>query len=403
MTRSDPDITDSSDLPYLRPRWPRLTNTVLALATFLVNLMILLHDMDKEPARELLSMAPLPALVFYATGSLLLFWRSSHPLSVLAGMWVLAVICTLFGYETGPVAMVVALYSAGRYAEDDRKNYIGVLAVMLRDGFEAVYVEGIAGLELNILAMEFLLIAIIWYAGRRVRSRGVYMQLLHERARQLEREQDQEARRAVEAERASIARELHDVVAHQVSMMTVQAGAAKTVAQSDPQAAQRAMAAVENAGRQALNELRHLMGVLRPETEQPGLTPQPALAELPELVDHVRQAGLAVTLDMEVDLQDLLARVGLSAYRIVQEALTNVLKHAGPEAETSVRLTADGEVIVITVTDNGQGATILPSSGHGLHGMRERAQQLGGTLNAGPQPGGGFRVEARLPVKGESE
>lgn len=401
MTRSDINIADSGEIPYLLPRWPRLTNTVLAIVTFVVNLVIMLHDMDRGPAREVLSMLPLPAIVFYATGSLLLFWRTSHPLTVLGGMWVLAVICTVFGYETGPVAMVVALYSAGRYAEGDRKSYIGVAAVMLRDGFEAFYLQGLEGMELNVLAMEFLLIAIIWYAGRRVRSRGVYMQLLHDRARQLEREQDQEARRAVEAERARIARELHDIVAHQVSMMTVQAGAAKTVALNDPETARRSMEAVETAGRQALNELRHLMDVLRPEAEQAGLSPQPGLADIPELVDHVRQAGLDISLELEIDGEALPARVGLSAYRIVQEALTNVLKHAGPDAETRVRLTGDEGRIIVEVTDNGQGATILPSSGHGLHGMRERAQQLGGHLTAGPLAGGGFRVVADLPVKGE--
>jgi signal transduction histidine kinase len=236
---------------------------------------------------------------------------------------------------------------------------------------------------------------VVWYIGRRVRSRA-------ERAAHLEWEHAAEARRAVAEERTRIARELHDVVAHRVSMMTVQAGAAKTVASEDPEGALQAMEAVEEAGRQALSELRHLLDVLRPETEVDGLGPQPSLGDVPRLVEQFEEAGLDVSLTMDGALTDLPAHVALSAYRIVQEALTNVLKHAGPSARTEVRIRTDDHSVAIEVIDDGHGATILPGSGQGIVGMHERAHLLGGSLEAGPRPDGGFQVVAHLPVGEES-
>jgi signal transduction histidine kinase len=218
--------------------------------------------------------------------------------------------------------------------------------------------------------------------------------------------QEAEARRIIAEERTHIARELHDVVAHQVSMMTVQAGAAQAVADTDPEAARQAMAAVEQAGRQALDELRHLLGVLRPETRSDtgrnGTGPQPGLAELPRLVDQVRAAGLGVEVSDSVTTT-LPIRVQLSAYRIVQEALTNVLKHGGPGTRAQVRLRETGTDLIIEVVDDAVAGPGRPQpAGHGIIGMRERATLLGGSLDTGPRPDGGFRVVARLPLTGES-
>jgi signal transduction histidine kinase len=303
------------------------------------------------------------------------------------------------GYsELVGIAMIVAVYSVGRYATNDRWSYIGLggaLALVgltvLFDGVTAAEIgsgrpEAIAGVTFGLFLMF-----VVWYIGRRI-------QIRHERAAQLERDQAAEARRAVVEERARIARELHDVVAHRVSLMTVQAGAAKTVAVDDPQRAMQAMAAVEQAGRQALDELRHLLGVLRPEDEGESLAPQPGIADVPRLVDQFAEAGLDVSFTMDSAQPELPSRVDLSTYRIVQEALTNVLKHAGPGARTKVRLSTDNLGVAIEVLDDGLGATILPGSGHGIHGMRERALLLGGSLDAGPRSAGGFQVVAYLPI-----
>jgi signal transduction histidine kinase len=203
-----------------------------------------------------------------------------------------------------------------------------------------------------------------------------------------------QAERALTAERARIARELHDIVAHHLSVVVLQAAGAQ--ASGKPPAA--ALAKIERSGREALNEMRRLLGVLREPAEDAGLAPQPGVAELPALAEGVRAAGLPVRLAVDGGHGALPAAVDVSAYRIVQEALTNVLKHAGPaRAEVTVGR-ADGAVL-IEVTDDGAGAAEdRPAPGHGIVGMRERAAMFGGELLAGPRPGGGFAVRARLPL-----
>ena len=309
----------------------------------------------------------------------------------------LAVLMCLVGYPD-LWALPVALYSVSRYATNDQWSYYGVGATLALTGIKVfTHAESVAETGFGLV-----IVILIWYLGRRIRIRGDYLRLLHERVTQLEREQTAEARRAVAEERTQIARELHDVVAHQVSLVTVQAGAAKTFATDDRVADLRAMEAVEQAGRHTLGELCHLLGVLRPEAEDNALNPQSGIADIPRLVEHLREAGLDVSLTMNSVQTDLPARVDLSTYRIIQEALTNVLKHAGPSARTEVRLSTDNHGIAIEVIDNGLGATILPGSGHGIAGMCEQAQLLGGSLDAGPRPGGGFQVVAHLPFGEEA-
>jgi signal transduction histidine kinase len=389
-------------------RWPRAADAVLAAALFLATAFLTDGPGDSIVIRPV-SDVPIPALLLFAVASAALYWRRRAPLAVL-GVAVVAWAVTIgSGYaDLGGVA-IIALYSAGRYATEDRRAHLGVAAailVILVDGLTdpAPWGEAVFG--------AFVLF-VAWYVGRRLRLR-------QERAAERLREQAAEARRIMIEERTRIARELHDVVAHRVSLMTVQAGAAKAVAARDPEGALRAMGAVEEAGRQALDELRHLLGVLRPETDLDGLGPQPGLADLPKLVAQVRQAGLRVSLATDGVPAGLPARVDLFAYRIVQEALTNVLKHAGPGARTEVRLGADSGGIVVEVLDDGSAEYGAEhgvesafgrrptdsdrqsrSAGHGIVGMRERALLLGGTLDARPRPGGGFRVVAHLPTGGE--
>jgi signal transduction histidine kinase len=231
-----------------------------------------------------------------------------------------------------------------------------------------------------------------WLLGDNLRTRRAYLRELEARAERLEREQEESSRRAAAEEQARIARELHDVLAHNVSVMVVQAAAANDVFETQPQRAREALRDIERTGRSALTELRRLLGRVR----QTDFAPQPGLSELDALVDGVRAAGLPVTLRVEGELDDLPAGLDLSAYRIVQEALTNAIKHAGASAaEVRVRRTADE--VELEVDDDGAG----PSGngrGQGLIGMRERASLLGGEVEAGPKPDGGFRVRAKLPL-----
>lgn len=368
-------------------RWPRVADAVLAIVVFLAAVFVATEepnqDFDIRTFDDLSTIAVLIAAV--ASGAL--YWRRSRPLVVLGVTLAGSAVSMAIGYPEGGFAVIFAVYSAGRYADNDRWNYIGLGAAAALVGLG----EFLDDVVLGELAFGLFVMFLVWYIGRRIRFRG-------ERAEQLEREQAAEARRAVAEERTRIARELHDVVAHRVSLMTVQAGAAKTVAADDPEGALQAMEAVEQAGRQALDELRHLLGVLRPDAEVEVLGPQPGLADVPRLVEQLGEAGLEVSLTIDGAQTDLPARVDLFAYRIVQEALTNVLKHAGSHARTEVRVSTDNHGVEIEVLDNGHGATILPGSGHGIVGMRERALLLGGSLDTGPRPGGGFQVVAYLPT-----
>jgi signal transduction histidine kinase len=233
-------------------------------------------------------------------------------------------------------------------------------------------------------------IIVCWLAGVLVHARRQSLALA-ERSAALQRLAEQ----AAAAERARIARELHDIVAHHLSVMVLQAAGAR----ASGRAADSALEKIEHSGRQALAETRRLLGVLRDPHEENGFAPQPGISELAPLADSVRAAGLQVSLTVCGDHDELPAAVGVSAYRIVQESLTNVLKHAGA-ARAHVAVGCTGEAVTIEVTDDGAGTPADPAlpAGQGLAGMRERAAVLGGELQAGPRSGGGFAVRARLPL-----
>ena len=384
----DPQITPGGPgLPLRGPfaRWPRTADAILAIVVFLASVFLADEpNQNEDLVIRALSEVSIAGYILIAVASGALYWRRYRPLPVLGLTLAALALSTGLGYPYDYFALPFALYSFGRYATNDRWSYAGLGAAI----FVAAVTDLVDGGPLTDIGTAFFFLSLMWYIGRRIRIRAAH----------LEREKAAEARRAVAEERTRIARELHDVVAHQVSLMTVQAGAAKTVAADDPERAVAAMEAVEQAGRQALGELRHLLGVLRPEADVDGLGPQPGIAEIPRLVDQLRKAGLEVSLTMDGIPTELPARVDLSTYRIAQESLTNVLKHAGPRARTEVRLSTDNHGVAIEVLDDGHGATILPESGHGIVGMRERAQLLGGSLDAGPRPGGGFQVIAHLPI-----
>jgi signal transduction histidine kinase len=241
--------------------------------------------------------------------------------------------------------------------------------------------------------------AAAWIFGALLRERRTYTQVLEQRMQELEREREEKAALAAEAERTRIARELHDVLTHSVSVMVIQAQAAQAAA-DDPEQVAGALTRIETVGKESLVELRRLLQRLRTDDETPLHAPAPGLAQLDELLGEVRAAGLDVSLALDGEARPLPASVDLSAYRIVQEALTNTLRHAGTVA-TQVVLRYRPDEFALEVRDDGRAQPAGPSgvAGHGLAGMRERVALVGGTLVAEDLPGGGFRVAARMPLQ----
>jgi signal transduction histidine kinase len=258
-----------------------------------------------------------------------------------------------------------------------------------------------AGLTPGFLALYNLLLALVaFFAGRTVHARRTSTRALEERARAAEANQRALAEQAVADERRRIARELHDVVAHHVSVMGVLATGARRVLQRRPEAADEVLGTIEDTSRTTLRELRRLLDVLRTDAEPAAdLAPQPNLAGIGTLVEQVREAGLPVLLRVDGEPRGLDPGVALTVYRIAQEALTNALKHAGP-ATAEVRLRFGVYWLTVEVSDTGRGpAPGRTTVGHGLVGMRERVSLYGGTLRTGPRPGGGYRVYAKIPVE----
>ena len=245
-----------------------------------------------------------------------------------------------------------------------------------------------------------LLIGTPFVVGRAIRYRRLRETALEETNVALARERDERARAAVAEERTRIARELHDVVAHAVSVMVLQARGGRALLDTEPSESREAFDTIERTGRQALGEMRRLLGQLRAEDEELALAPRPSLSRLSSLADEVTRAGLPVEIRIEGEPAELPAGVDVSAFRIVQEALTNALKHAGPaRAVVAVRY-GDGEVD-IEVADDGRGGANGDGTGHGLTGIRERVALYGGDFAAGAQRQGGYAVRARLPYEVE--
>jgi signal transduction histidine kinase len=306
------------------------------------------------------------------------------------------------------VAILILLYTLAAYTP--RRTSVWGLAVCLAGSAVGVlrWISLINHSLLEWLTAGAMLFAgpalLAWVLGDSMRYRRAYYASLEDRAARLERERDAQAKVAAAAERARIARELHDVIAHNVSVMVVQADGASYALGTDPARAREALAAISATGRQALAEMRRLLGVLRREEDggSSGRAPQPGIGELGELLDQARTAGLPVSFAVEGDPQPLPGGVALAAYRIVQESLTNTRKHAGPVASAAVLLRYSPDTLVLTISDDGSGGpggAALPSAaGHGLTGMRERVAVYGGSVTAGPRAGGGFEVVATLPL-----
>jgi signal transduction histidine kinase len=301
----------------------------------------------------------------------------------------------------GP-AILVAVYSVAAYGS----RWVSVAGLAVAElSLAAVQRTPLRFEDLGLVAFMGIFAA-AWLLGHFAHNYRAYAVRLEERTAELEQAREELARRAVTEERLRLARELHDVVAHAMSVIAVQSGVGAHVADSQPEEVGKALAAIEGTSRAALTELRRLLGVLRQDGEpQASLTPVPGLANLDSLLAEVAKAGLAVKLRVEGRPSPLPAGVDLSAYRIVQEALTNVVKHAGP-AHALITICYRDHEVTVEVIDDGRGIAAVAGdgrrgTGHGLIGMRERVAAFGGDLEVGPRPGGGFRVAARLPLATE--
>jgi signal transduction histidine kinase len=335
--------------------------------------------------------------LLYGTAALSLAWRRRRPVASMVVCLSLAGIASLVG--TGVTEIISALlfvilpaYAVGHEAEG-RRGWAGLaLGLALMIGATLASDQH----QLDNIAFPAGIMVAAWTIGRLLRNRMLLTRTLADEAARLELDRDLRAQAAVGEERARIAREMHDVVAHTMAIMVVQAGGARSVLARDPAAAEQALATVEETGRVALTELRRMLGFLRSDGPAE-LVPQPSLDGLGALVQRARDSGLPVELRVEGERFDLQHGAELAAYRIVQEALTNSLKHAGPGARATVTLRWVDENLEISVTDTGGKGAAGEGTGLGLIGMRERVTMMGGELTARPRPAGGFAVRALIP------
>ncbi|HEY3001890.1 MAG TPA: histidine kinase [Kribbellaceae bacterium] len=340
-----------------------------------------------------------------------LIWRRASPTAVFAVCAAAAVAQWMAGLQLMPAnfGLLFALYAVTVYGPVRASRIalgVGVLGVVM--AVTRYYQGGPLRNQATIAIAMGAVVLGVWAFGERRRTNALYVAQLEERAAQLERDRDREAVLAATAERTRIAREIHDVVAHGLSLMIVQADGGLYAADARPDQAKKALATIGDTGRDALAEMRQLLGLLRtdppatPSTVASGNDtprPQPGVSQIPELVGTVRDAGLDVELSVTGNPRELMALLGLTAYRIVQEGLTNALKHAGPGTRATVRLDYGTDALTVEVADDGRGAAAATADGpgHGLAGMRQRVSVSGGTVTAGPRPGGGYAVTARLP------
>jgi signal transduction histidine kinase len=347
------------------------------------------------------------AYLLLAAGPAALLLRRRWPLGVLAVTLACGLAYAARTYPEGPSQLAVypALWTVALTVPRRRAWLAAILTAVAVAAAELV-LYGDTMFDGEPLYAAVTVFAAMWW-GEAVRARRAYVAELRDRAEQAERTREEEARRRVDEERLRIARELHDVVSHTIGVISVQAGVAAHLLERRPDKAAESLAAIRQASDEALGELHAMLGVLRERDGDGGgtpLAPAPGLGELDALVAQAAGAGVEVQVSLEGSPRPLPAAVDLACYRVVQESLTNVVRHAGASrAEITVR--HDDGRVVVEVTDDGRGAAVGNGNGGGpgmgIAGMRERARSLGGTLEAGPRPGGGFRVQAVLPVGGQ--
>lgn len=388
------------------PRRQLISDSVLAVVMTAFSLLFAL-SLGPHTAVEWEGLSALPqrpadafSLVLIVCCTSPLAFRRRWPFLILAATTVPLVVLNVLDYSAGlgDLAAMVLLYTVAT----QRGLALSVLAaVLVMTGYLAGALPGNQQLVWTDHAIIVVVTALVWVVGRTTRLRRAYLGELVDRADRLERAREADTRAARAEERSRIARELHDVVAHHVSVMTVQAAAARTMLEKDPQVARDALVSIEEMGRTAMAEMRSIVGVLR--TDGPAERgPQPGMHDLPGLVDQMREAGLTTQLWLEGEVRQLPPGVDLAAYRLVQEALTNSLRHAGPAARAWVTVRHEPSELMVHVEDDGRGLVLKRENGgkgHGLVGIKERVALYGGVLRIGPRPGGGFEVRARFPLK----
>jgi signal transduction histidine kinase len=364
---------------------------LLALAVLAIGLPAVVHR-EPRPAEWVL------------TGALVLplGWRRRAPVAVFLVLAAVALVQWALGLRlTADVALLVGLYSVA--AHRPRPAALAAAAVLEAGAvLAAVRFSPARDLLTSLVFLTGLVVA-AFSIGTTVRNRRAYLGALVERAAWLERERDQQARLAATAERSRIAREMHDVVAHSLTVVVTLAEAAAVTAEADPPAAREAMGQVARTGRTALAEMRRLLGVLRAEPDDgDARAPVPGLHRLDELVDDARAAGLPVRLTVSGAARPLPTPVDVTAYRLVQESLTNSLRHAVDPTGVRVVLRWRDDALLVEVSDDGRPGAPAGAGGHGLAGMRERLALFGGSLTSGPGPAGGWTVSAVLPLPEEA-
>jgi signal transduction histidine kinase len=368
---------------------PRTVDVAITAAVFIASVTEALTLKEVDGPRWVI-------VLTVAAMALLLLWRRTHTLVVTIALAAIAVPTTLWLADTTElvatfIPLLLVAYAGGRNASTrDGRISLAVLLV-------GVALVGLTSSDATAGDVYFpaIIVTLCWFGGRTVRLRLQHAAELHETAALAADQREREAQQAVADERRRIAREMHDVVAHSISVMVVQAGGARRILAGDPERAEHAAARIRQAGSAALAEMDLLLGVLDTALEP---TAQPTVDDLEALVERTRAAGLPVTLAVSGSRRPLPAGAELAVYRVVQEALTNAIKHAGG-ATTEVALTWGDDALALSVVDHGDGGPSpeLVGAGHGLIGMRERLRVHGGELDAGPRPGGGFQILGRLP------
>ncbi|MEV6818931.1 histidine kinase [Nocardiopsis dassonvillei] len=386
-------------------RWTRRHETLVDAIQAAPLLLLCLMASPNHADPDSYGGVPLPYLAVTFALVLPLALRRRYPLAVFA---LLALVGLLqlalgFGLVLADFAVLIAMYTVAAHC-----RFGWALAALTTA--EVGLVLMLASLphadwgDWNVFVVYTFLIMLLWVTGLYTSVRRGYLVGLEERAEWLERERDARARAAIAEERARIARELHDVVAHNVSVMVVQADGAAFAIDSDPARAKGALETISETGRTALAEMRGVLGVLRDGEADEEYAPQPGVERLEQLFARVRSAGLPVEYTVEGPVRPLTTGVDLAVYRVVQESLTNTLKHAGPGASrVRVRLRYGDDTLEVRVLDDGRGTAASeaarPGRGHGLIGMRERVSVYGGSVRAGPCSGGGYEVVASLPLR----